>query len=336
MTAQNQLDLLKRSPELSGRFEFVRLLGHGTAGNVYLVKDRTRPEQYLALKLLTNDMAFDEHTITRFREEWAVCQRIKHPNLVQSYDLIEYDKCLAFTMEYVQGFDLARLLRQEKFSYDEVNRIMYQLLEAVHALHELNVMHRDIKLENIFLRKDGVIKLGDLGLLKKIGVKNLTRPGILLGTPQYMPPEYIRAGRFDFRSDVYACGVVMYELLTGKRRLDDKRGAAAITYLIKTKFEFPRIALSGDGRKYVKILERALAVNPSKRFTSAKEMQEAFSPRTLERPETFSQSPSVTFHFGGGTSHAIKKLKKIAAGVSLLAVFAMGLAVAWYFLGLNR
>ena len=319
--------VFKRSAKLSDRFDIIRILGQGSAGVVYAVRDRHRGGQELALKLLSNELAFDEHTIARFREELEVCRKINHPNLVQAYDLIDLNDALAFTMELIKGCDLGQLIGQNKFSYNEIDNILYQLLDALKALHSINIVHRDIKLENIMLREDGVVKLSDLGLIKKIGTKGVTKPGILLGTPQYMPPEYVRQAKYDTRSDIYACGVVLYELLSGQRRLADKPGGVALEHLLKTNFEFPALTLPPQHKKYVRILQGALDISPDKRFQTVEEMQKAFMPQIIEGEDNYKVRGSVVF---GGSKQKPKHSKVMLlayVGIIFILSFLAALSI---------
>lgn len=267
-----------RLNKIEDRFDIVKILGKGTAGTVYHVIDRARNNKECALKVLSDKFALDEATLQRFHDELKICSRLNHANIVQAFELVEFTDRVGYTMELIRGCDLGALLHGGKLSFSEIDSLMYQLLDAISALHEIKIMHRDIKLENIILREDGVLKLSDLGLIKKMEAKRVTQPGVLLGTPQYMPPEYIKSAWFDERSDIYACGMVLYELLSGKRRLGDKQGISAIQYLISINFTVPRLKLPADYSRYNEILDIALALSPSSRFQSAREMQGVFKP----------------------------------------------------------
>ncbi len=276
-------EILERKPALADRFEVIQNLGSGAAGSVYLVKDRKLGGQKVALKVLTNTSAFDEHTLTRFREEIRALFEVRHPNIIQAYELIESDDVIAFTMEYVPGCDLGTLFQERSIELQEIDHIFKQLLSALAELHKIGIVHRDLKLENILIRNDGLVKLSDLGLMKRMDGAALTKTGILLGTAQYLPPEYIKGSSdYDQRGDIYAVGVMLFELLTGKRRLADKPGMQAIEELIRTKFEVPKMALGGLPRKYVQIVYKAMEPIVSKRFQSVTEMQEAFDSDGLE------------------------------------------------------
>jgi len=257
---------------LTERFDVLELLGDGAAGFVYKVRDRSRNNQVMALKILADGLAFDEHTLDRFLQEIKICQSIKHPNLVEAYDLIEVGDAVAYTMELVDGGSLQKIFSQKKIGYEAIDRIMEQVLMALSELHIRGVVHRDIKMENVLLGTDGIVKLGDLGLMKELGADGFTKPGLLLGTPQYMPPEYVKNGGYDERGDIYTLGLLLYELVSGKRWLSHLRGQEVINYLIRTRFQINRASLAGVPRKYVEILSCALDHNPDKRYQTAAEM----------------------------------------------------------------
>ncbi|RME58578.1 MAG: serine/threonine protein kinase [Candidatus Dadabacteria bacterium] len=273
ISSNNQKNL--KSPPyskfLSSRFEYIKTLGKGAAAHVYLVKDTERMGEKVALKVLTNKKAFDEHTVERFRREFNVSKTISHPNIVKAYDFIPFDDTIAYTMEWVDGESLAALFKKITFSIEEVEVIALQILEGLSALHKRGITHRDIKLENILLNKDGQVKISDLGLVKSLDAKKLTKTGIMLGTAHYFPPEYIKKSIYDERGDLYATGIVLYELLTGKRRLEGKAGPQALEHLIKHGFDLPKISLSGLPRKYIKVILKATEPNLKARYQSAEE-----------------------------------------------------------------
>ena len=276
MTSHNETTIILERPQLAARFEIIRILGDGAAGVVYQAKDKKNGGQEVALKVLANENAFDEHTIERFREELRVCHEIRHPNIVEAYELVHLDNSLAFSMEYVQGSDLAGIFRKRKFTPNQIDLMFDQLLSALEELHSHGVLHRDIKLENILLREDGVVKLSDLGLMKQYQ-KELTATGVILGTAHYLPPEYVREGKYDARSEIYVLGTMLFELVTGKRWLKNLNGAKAIEHLIRTNFAFPLESLMEVEKKHRRILERAVCYKASDRFQSVAEMRKAFA-----------------------------------------------------------
>lgn len=277
--------ILKSKPALADRFEVIEVVGEGASGAVYRVLDRAQGGKEVALKILLNNAAFDENTLSRFVAELRILEKIQHPNIVEAYDLIELGDTIAFTMEYVPGSDLGELFRSRRVKHEEIDPIFRQILSALAELHKHGIVHRDIKLENVLVTSEGHVKLGDLGLMKCGEFDSMTKTGVLLGTAQYMPPEYVRGSVYDHRGDLYAVGLMLYELLTHKRRLSDKNGNEALEYLIKTRFQIPRITLTGLPRKYLDIIDRALDPEPANRYQSAEEMRAAFDGFQAVGPE---------------------------------------------------
>ena len=270
--ASNTTEIAKR-PALANRFYVIDKLGQGAGSNVYLVADSKRDGKHVALKVLQNYEAFDEHTFDRFIEEMKICQEFRHPNLIEAYDYIDLGDSVAFTMEYVPGIDLFKLFSQkEKLEPKELDRIFIDILKPLQPLHEKGIVHRDLKLENILIREDGAVKVSDLGLMKKFNSKGLTAPGILLGTVHYMPPEYITKGEFDPRSDIYCVTIMLFEMLIKKRRLEGFEGREVISELIRTKFALPEAALSTLPRKYQEIIKKGAARHREDRYQSVIEM----------------------------------------------------------------
>lgn len=286
---ESTTEIIRNSDSLSGRFAPIRKLGEGAASSIVLVEDLANGGKHTALKILTNEEAFDEHTLTRFKREWEAMSRLRHPNIVEAYEQFPIGDTIAFAMEYVPGSDLGVLFhKQQAFRYEELDWILEQVLSGLSELHRHGIIHRDLKLENLLLREDGTVKIADLGLMKELTKEGLTRADVLLGTAQYLPPEYVKAGQFGAQGDLYALGIILLELLTGKRWLDDLNGMEAVKYLLKNRFEIPEMRLSGIPRKYRSIIRRATAVRPEDRYQSADQMKADLA-RSVE---DFSEQPA--------------------------------------------
>lgn len=316
---------LSKDPALAERFEALRVLGHGSSAAVYQVLDRHR-NKLMALKVLTNPQAFLDSTIQRFVEEFHVCQSIEHPNLVRAYDLFETKNIIAFTTEYVDGSDLGRIMETRQLSSAEIDLIFEQLLSALEELHNRHIVHRDIKPENLILSRDLWLKVVDLGLVKRMDEPGITKAGVILGTAQYMPPEYVRTGQHDRRGDIYACGMVLFELVSGKRRLKNYRGSEVLELLDRTDFTLPPVALQGLPKKYAEIIKRALAVDPERRFASAAAMRGAFTYHvddgTVEEVQQVRPSIELERYSNALTTNLkrSKRLSPFALAMSLAAV----------------
>jgi serine/threonine-protein kinase len=199
------------------RYEIVEVLGEGGMGTVYRVRHRTL-ERALALKALRRDLASDKDLPQRFIQEAKAAAAVDHPNVVQITDFGTLETGQPyFVMELLEGEPLSRILAEGTLSAERVVKIAMQVAEALGAAHEAGVVHRDLKPDNIQVRRLGhtdVVKVLDFGLAKIAGASRLTRAGIVYGTPHYMSPEQASGDPSDHRVDIYALGVVMYEMLT--------------------------------------------------------------------------------------------------------------------------
>jgi serine/threonine-protein kinase len=326
--------LFANEPALAGRFELLRALGKGSSACVFQVLDRDR-QKLLALKVLTNRKAFLDSTISRFIEEFNICKGIEHPNLVQTYDLFKTKNIIAFTVDYIDGSDLSKVMDTRQLSPPEIDLIFDQLLSALEELHGRNIIHRDIKPENLILARDLVLKVVDLGLIKHIDEPGLTKTGVILGTAQYMPPEYVRLGEHHARGDIYACGMVLFELVTGKRRLKNYRGTEVLEILDRSDFTIPAAALQGVPKKYAEIIKKALAVDPDRRYQSAAAMRSAFS--CYHHEGVVEQIQHVGPNIELGRYHTemtqIRQKKKktgIFVGVAVTCIVIMTLAIGFF------
>ena len=207
---------------IDDRFEMVRELGSGSVGAVYLVKDRHSSRAELALKLLYPHLVSDKDTLRRFKREVRLCRSLSHPCVAQIYEFQHRsDECCYYTMEYVSGQTLAELLANAPNGRMPTERAVYigwQILAALAASHAQQIVHRDIKPQNILITPSGQVKLTDFGLACLVeDDSGGTKPGTSLGTPYYMSPEQFRGERVDYATDLYAFGIVLFELLTGVR-----------------------------------------------------------------------------------------------------------------------
>ncbi len=212
---------------LSGRYRIIALLGKGGMGEVYRADDLTLG-QPVALKFLPEEASRDEGLLERFRNEVRIARRVSHPNVCRVYDVGEVDDHTFFTMEYVDGEDLASLLRRiGRLPQDKAIDIARQLCAGLAAAHAKGVLHRDLKPANIMLDGRGQVVMTDFGLA---GLSDEIRAAdIRSGTPAYMAPEQLSGKEVTAQSDIYALGLVLYEVFTGKRAFT----AEALTALVR-------------------------------------------------------------------------------------------------------
>ena len=260
----------------AGRYEIVRPLGQGGMGMVYLARDR-RLDEPLAIKVLRPDFARDPAMADRFRSEIKLARRVRHRNVAAIHDYGEDGGLLFISMEFIDGVDLKQLLRQRgAFPPGEAYEMAIQIVEGLHAVHEAGVIHRDLKTPNIMVDAKGVARLMDFGIAKQhVDGGGTTGTGHILGTPEYMSPEQAQGKKVDFRSDIYAMGVVIHELFTGKVPF---RGDTPIATILKHIQEPPPLdgpAAAVLPPALVPVLRKCLAKEPAERYANTQELTEA-------------------------------------------------------------
>jgi serine/threonine-protein kinase len=209
---------------LASRYRLVKRLGSGGMALVYLAR-HVMIERLSAIKVLRQDLGMNPAHRERFLREARAVNRINHPGIVEITDFGENEGLVFLVMEYVEGESLLAALRNGVFPWQRAARVALQVASALARAHELGVIHRDLKPENILLVQrpdDEVVKLTDFGIAKIVDAPKLTFTEQRLGTPGYIPPEYMEGGPAGARGDLYSLGVVLYEMLTGKLPFDAK------------------------------------------------------------------------------------------------------------------
>ncbi len=278
---------------IAGRYEVLSLLGSGGMGQVYRVVDRELHGETVALKLLHPQLSQDPSIFERFRNEVALARSLAHPNIVRTFDLGKAPEGYYYlTMEYVEGKSLKEFIEQSgALPVQKASQILLQILDAVSYAHEKGIIHRDLKPANVIYFESGEVKLVDFGTARLLKSKlELTPTGHIIGTPYYMSPEQIRGEEVDVRTDLYALGIIGYELAMGKRPFEsDNYIAAAFKQLNE---EFP--SMSGGRRSvpawYEAAVRKAAAKLKADRFLDAKEFSDAI--RGTKKPEAGPASKS--------------------------------------------
>jgi len=235
-TIQIQIKELIPGSTFAKRYQIIEELGKGGMGRVYKVLDNEIGEK-VALKLLNPEIAAESKTIERFRNELKTARQISHKNVCRMYHFAMEEGTSYITMEYVRGEDLKSMLRMMgRLSPGQAISISKQVCEGLAEAHKLGVVHRDLKPHNIMIDRDGNIKIMDFGIARSLKTKGITGTGVMIGTPEYMSPEQVEGHETDERSDIYALGVVLYEMLTGRVPFE---GETPLSVALKHKTETP-------------------------------------------------------------------------------------------------
>ena len=206
-----------------GNYKFLSILGEGGMAIVYLAEN-TMLSDLVAIKMLKNDFVNNKNIRMRFLDEAKKMVKVKHPNIIQVYDLIDAGDIVAIVMEYVKGQSLKDLISKKgKINQADIEYLFPQLLLSLEHVHKAGFIHRDIKPSNFMLSSNGVIKLTDFGIAKDKNSAIYTETGLQMGTPMYMSPEQIRSTKdVDHKSDIYSLGVVLYEMIVGSFPFDKR------------------------------------------------------------------------------------------------------------------
>lgn len=200
---------------VDGRYEVISRIARGGMATVYLAQDR-RLDRKVALKMMHPHLADGSDVVARFRREARAAARLSHPGVVGVFDQGTEGETSYLTMEYVDGVTLRRRLSSRgALSLGEALDVMESVLDALAAAHRAGLVHRDVKPENVLIARNGAVKVADFGLARAVTEATMSSTGALLGTVAYLSPEIVTSGAADARADVYAAGVMLYEMLTG-------------------------------------------------------------------------------------------------------------------------
>ncbi len=261
-----------RGPLLIGKtishYRIIEKLGEGGMGVVYRAED-TRLERTVALKFLSPDMTRDASATERFVQEAKAAAALNHPNICTVHEIDEADGRTFIAMECVEGENLKVKITSGTLELNEAVDVAAQVAEGLAAAHERGIVHRDIKPANIVVTPGSRAKIMDFGLVRMAGGAQLTRLGTTVGTVAYMSPEQARGETVDHRTDIWSLGVVLYEMLTGKRPFTGDRDQTVIYSILNDDPESITSHVSGVPPEIAGILVKALAKDPTARYQSA-------------------------------------------------------------------
>jgi len=304
-TLETTAEELARGTVFAGRYEIIEELGAGGMGRVYRAFDKQLDEE-VALKLIKPEIAAEKKTVERFRNEIKIARKITHKNVCRTHDLHEEGKRLYLTMEYVRGEDLKGLIKRTRaLTIGTSVALARQVAEGLGEAHKQGIVHRDLKPGNIMIDKEGQAKIMDFGIARSVHGGGITGEGAIIGTPEYMSPEQVEGKPADPRADIYALGIILFEMVTGRVPFE---GETAFAIANKHKSELPpdpRTLATSVPAGLSRLILRCLEKDKAKRFQTAEELVadlaaiEAALPtneRVVSRPRTITRR-EVTVKF---------------------------------------
>lgn len=258
---------------IGGKYEIVKCLGSGSMGSVYACKNQVLQGQIVAMKVLFPEVATDQVAAARFKNEILASYEVSHPNVVRAYEYLTDRDFVAYTMEFVGGGDLAsKLGSDETIPIPEIVRLLSQMSAGCQAIHDAGIVHRDLKPENILLTADGNVKIADFGIARNRHGPKLTEHGGVVGTIDYVAPEYMLKSQVDWRSDIYALGILAYEMVTGDSPFKGESVYATMTKRLKTDPDPPSSLRPECPNELDRIILKAMRREPDSRYQASIDM----------------------------------------------------------------
>ncbi len=267
----------------ASRYEIQGVLGRGGMGIVYRAHDRDLDDA-VAIKTLRGEaLSADPTLLDRFKQEIRLARRITHPNILRTHDLGESGGLRYLSMEFVKGLTLKQLVEAGDILPTPVGlRIAKQICAGLAAAHEVGVIHRDIKPQNIIIESTGGLKIMDFGIARLKEERGMTAEGTVVGTPDYMSPEQARGQDLDFRSDIYSTGVVLYEVFTGTLPFEGDTPLAVVLKHIQDNPPSPQARNPRIDPRISQIILKCMQKNPKDRYQTVNDLYEALTRVTAQ------------------------------------------------------
>jgi eukaryotic-like serine/threonine-protein kinase len=260
--------------EQIGKYKILEKIGEGAMGEVYKAHDPVL-NRFVAVKTISAELGADDTLRKRFEREAQSAARLNHPNIITVFDYGEEQGKIFMAMELLDGSDLKQVIaRRAPLSLDDKLSVVDQIAEGLAFAHAHDIVHRDLKPANVHLLSNGQAKIMDFGLAR-LGGSEMTRVGMVMGTPHYMSPEQVRGERADARSDVFALGCVFYELLTYRKPFDADSMHSVLFKVMQEEPPSVQDLTPGIPAVLAQVVERAMAKDASQRFQNASEFRSA-------------------------------------------------------------
>lgn len=279
---------------INGRYKVLELIGGGGMSNVYLAHDMIL-DRDIAIKVLRYDFSNEEELRRRFQREALSTTSLAHPNIVNIFDVGEEGSLHYLVMEYVPGKTLKEyIIDHSPVPPEQAVKIMKQLASALAHAHQNQIVHRDIKPQNILMDSDGNVKITDFGIAMALSATSYTQTNSVLGTVHYLSPEQARGGAANKKSDIYSLGIVMFELLTGRLPFSGESAVSIALKHLQTETPSLREIVPAMPQSLENVVLKATAKNPQHRYQSADELEEDLS--TVLLPERLNEPKFMVPH----------------------------------------
>ncbi|MBP6004044.1 MAG: serine/threonine-protein kinase [Pyrinomonadaceae bacterium] len=323
-----------------GRYEIRTLIGVGGMGEVYRASD-PKIGRDVAIKVLPADFSADKERVARFEQEAQAAGALNHPNIIAVYDVDTQDDVLYVVSELLEGEELRERLDQGSIPLRKVTEYAQQIVSGLSAAHEKGIVHRDLKPENLFITNDDRVKILDFGLAKlrepkpdagsseDATRKAITNPGVVMGTVGYMSPEQVRGHATDHRSDIFSFGLILYEMITGKRAFQHETMAETMSAILKEEPEEITESNPNISPALERIVRRCLEKKPERRFHSAHDL--GFALESLSAPTSSSGTNMTTAvsPIGPENDRSPWPIRILAAAALLLLIGCVVLGVMY-------
>ncbi len=274
---------------LDGRYEIEKRIGAGGMADVYKAYDILE-KQVVAVKILKNEFINNDEFLRRFKNESKAVSMLSHPNIVKVFDVGFNEECRFIVMEYIDGITLRDYIENQKVvDWREAVHLSIQILRALGHAHERGIIHRDVKPQNIMMFSDGTIKVMDFGIAKFTYEMGITATAQTIGSVHYISPEQACGKVTDGKSDIYSVGIVLYEMLTGKKPFDTDNPVTVAVMQMNNQAELPRAVNASIPEGIEEIVRKAIEKDPEQRYQSAAEM--------IKDLESFKNDPEITFGY---------------------------------------
>jgi len=290
---------------LLNRYELLEKIGEGGMGTVYKAKCHLL-NRFVAIKILKAELSNDEEFVARFKREATSIARLSHPNIVNVHDVGTENQINFIVMEYIDGKTLKQIIKENgRIDSRKTLDIVFQVAKALECAHKNNIIHRDIKPDNIMIMEDNMVKVMDFGIAKVGDSRTMTNSNSIMGTVSYFSPEQAKGNFVDCRTDIYSLGIVMYEMVTGKVPYNAESSISIAMMHIQEPAVPPKEIFEDIPENINQVVLKSMQKEPIKRYQTAAEVAEVI--------KTIRQYPNFKINISKGPDDATRIISKAAA-----------------------